>query len=75
MDSLEIDTVKLDWQVEAFDSTHSLTSINGPHYLEVSILNPPLVPFDLEYPINNQNLFLQMENILDTLNFSWTESF
>ena len=75
MDSLEIDTVKLDWQVEAFDSTHSLASINGPHYLEVSILNPPLVPFDLEYPINNQNLFLQMENILDTLNFSWTESF
>ena len=75
MDSLGIDTVKFDWQVEAFDSTHSLTSINGPHHLELSILNPPLVPFYLEYPGNNQNLFLQMENILDTLYFNWTESF
>ncbi|MFL3007284.1 MAG: T9SS type A sorting domain-containing protein [Candidatus Neomarinimicrobiota bacterium] len=75
MDSLGIDTVKLNWQVEAFDSTHSLVSINGPHHLEVSILNPPLVPFYLEYPSNNQNIFLQMENILDTLYFSWTESF
>ncbi|OUX30199.1 MAG: hypothetical protein CBE24_06965 [bacterium TMED264] len=75
MDSLDIDTVELDWQVEAFDSTHSLLSINGPHHLEVSILNPPLIPFYLEYPINNQNIFLQMENILDTLYFNWTESF
>ena len=61
--------------IKAKPGVYSLASINGPHYLEVSILNPPLVPFDLEYPINNQNLFLQMENILDTLYFSWTESF
>ena len=75
MDSLGIDTFALEWQVEAFDSTHSLESINGPHHLELAILSPPIVPFNLGSPANNQNLFLQMDNILDTLEFSWSESF
>ena len=73
MDSLEIDTFKLEWQVEAFDSTHSLESINGPSHLQL-VTSPPLVPFSLENPTNNQNIFIQMHNILD-INFSWSESF
>ena len=75
MDSLEIDTFKLEWQVEAFDSTHSLESINGPNHLQLVILSPPLVPFSLENPSNNQNIFIQMDNILDTLHFNWSESY
>ena len=46
MDSLGIDTFALEWQVEAFDSTHSLASINGPQHLELAILSP-IVPFNL----------------------------
>ena len=75
MDSLNIDTLRCKWQVEAFDSINSLPSINGPRHLELAILSPPLVPFNLEYPNDNQNIFLQIENILDTLNFIWTESY
>ena len=75
MDSLGLDTFALEWQVEAFDSTHSLESINGPQHLELAILSPPIVPFNLGSPANNQNLFLQMDNILDTLEFLWSESF
>jgi len=75
MDSLGLDTVEMNWQVEAFDSIYSLESINGPNHLNLSILSPPLVLFNLEHPQNNHNLLLDMENILDTLYFGWTDSY
>ena len=37
--------------------------------------NIVLMPYQYLIISNNQNLFLQLDNILDTLEFSWSESF
>ena len=75
MDSLELDSIDFTWQVEVFDSVNTLPSVNGPYYLKLNRLSPPLVPFSLEVPEDNHQISIGLENIFDTLSFTWSESY
>jgi len=75
MDSLELDSIDFMWQVEVLDSVNTLPSFNGPFYLKLKRLTPPLVPFSLALPQDNYQINLGVENIFDTLSFIWSESY
>jgi len=75
MNSLGIDTVEFMWQVEVFDSINTLSSINGPFHLTISPLVPPLVPFSLELPEDDELISISVGNILDPFVITWSESF
>ena len=67
MDSLEVDSVVVAWQVQVLDSSDSILSTNGPFYLNIikdSVdINIPDITFQLQDSIFSRNTDIEAQVI------------
>ena len=73
-----ITTIEGDWSVTAINGLDTIESANGPYHFSVTI-DPeeiiPLAPFELKAPSDSTILYIDPENLLDTLVLDWGSSF